>query len=80
VVAGCGGPTFRNIGVGGNNIGVSVESIEDYAERNGMSAEQAVQAMRIEGEQNRIAGHADKYGISEKEAEAQLHFSDTQVK
>lgn len=76
-VIGCGGPTFRNIGIGRNNIGVSPASIDAYPTRHGLTHEQAVQRMRTEAEQNRIAEHAEKYGISQVEAKAQLEFAST---
>lgn len=77
VVIGCGGRTFRNVGIGRSNIGVSSASIEDYATRHGITREQAVQRMRTEAEQNHIADHAEKYGISQVEAKAQLEFAST---
>ena len=71
---GCGGPTFRNIGVGRDSIGVSTQAIDAYAARHGVTHEQAVQEMHRAHQQDRIAQHAAKYGISAQQAEAQLLF------
>jgi hypothetical protein len=50
VICGCSGPTFTNLG---NGIGVPTGSIEEYAESNGISRDEARQRMLEESNERK---------------------------
>lgn len=73
-IAGCGGPTFRNVGVGRNEA-VPSESIDRYASEHGITKDEATIQLRAQIEASRIEDYAAKYGITEKEAKRQLEHA-----
>ena len=69
LLAGCGGPTFTNLG---NGVGVPPEVIEDYAAANEITREEARSRMRKHFDQQRIADYANEHDVTLEEAKKQL--------
>ena len=68
-LVGCAGPTFADLG---NGVAVPSQSIDEHAAANGLTRAQARMQMRRDSDDQRIADHAEKYGVSREEAEEQL--------
>ncbi len=78
LVLGCSGPTFTNVGGGrakSVGIGVTPQSIEQYARDHGVSTVEAKARIRAEAAARRIESHANKYGLTIDQAKEQLKYA-----
>ena len=72
-VAGCSGPTFRNIGR--SRGAIPTHSIEEYARENDVSLAEAKTQLKAEADSRNIQEHAEKYGLTHKQAAQQLEYA-----
>jgi hypothetical protein len=71
--AGCADRCFTNLG---NGTGVPAGTVQRYADQNGVSPQQARQALRAQDDARRVREHAEKYGITLEEADRQIQHDD----
>jgi hypothetical protein len=72
VFVGCSGRVFTNLG---NGVAVQSEAIGALAREKGITRVQARALLREESDQQRIAEHAETYGVSLDEAKEQLEHA-----
>ena len=75
VLVGCGGRVFTNLG---NDVAVPSETIDALTRERGITRAEARALLREESDKQRIAEHAETYGVSLDEAKEQLEHAGKQ--
>ncbi len=71
-VVGCRGPVFTDLG---NGTAVQLEALDALAREKDITRDQAGALLRQQADQQKIAEHAETYGISLDEAKEQLEHA-----